>query len=64
MTESCNVFDWKQVCTKYQKKPGSWHFKFSSAKRFIIRRSKVPTSEVLVAGEPWYNTSLGTAKKK
>lgn len=63
MTESCNIFDWKAVCENYQKKPKDWHFKFSSAKRFIITRGTVPTSEVLVAGEPWYNTNLAKAKK-
>lgn len=63
MAESCNIFDWKEVCDNYQKKPQNWHFKFSSAKRFLIKRSTVPKSQVLVAGEPWYNTHLGQPKK-
>lgn len=63
MAESCNIFDWKEVCDNYQKKPQNWHFKFSSAKRFLITRSTVPNSQVLVAGEPWYNTNLGQPKK-
>lgn len=63
MTENCNIFDWKAVCEKYQKKPQNWHFKFASAKRFFITKSNIPNTPVLVAGEPWYNTNFGNHKK-
>lgn len=54
------VLDWKEASQKSLKSTGSWHIKFNEAKRFILRRKKNGT--VLVQGEKFYNTDLGTAK--
>lgn len=55
----CNVRDWKTEVLQYFKPPAQWHFKFNSAKRFIITRSKMNTP--MIRGEYSYNSDLGKA---
>lgn len=55
-----NVENWKEVCGSTVKKPGEWHFKFSSCKRFILTRGKKGNG--LVRGEVAYQNDLGAAR--
>ncbi|VEN40468.1 unnamed protein product [Callosobruchus maculatus] len=56
LTEDWVAQDWKTSISKVVKNPGSWHFKFNPAKRFII--TKLPTNNVLVRGEVNYKSDL------
>lgn len=58
-----NVYNWKAATGEIVRKPNNWHFQFSVSKRFIITRGKTPTADILVRGEPGYNTDVGIARK-
>lgn len=55
------IQDWKKATKKVVKPPGSWHFEFNKAKRFIFVKDG-KTSNILVRGEPNYRCSVGKAK--
>nr|CAD7460410.1 unnamed protein product [Timema tahoe] len=55
--------DGQLVSKQTMKKPGQWHFKFASSKRFIITRGSTPTAPILIKGEPWYNIDIGMSRK-
>lgn len=54
------VFDWKKAIQPFVKPPQQWHFKFSAAKRFIIRRTDA--KEIVIRGEPNYCVDVGAEK--
>lgn len=57
--EDCVVKNWKEYAHQVLKLPASWHFKFASAKRFIIDKT---SSGVIVSGEPHYYSDVGEGK--
>lgn len=63
MGNDWSVYDWKLLSQQTLKKPGQWHFKFNSTKRFIITRGTTPTAPILIRGEPWYQTDIAVSKK-
>ncbi|KAJ8896867.1 hypothetical protein PR048_002213 [Dryococelus australis] len=53
------VLDWKQTVQVNIKPPGTWHFRFSQAKRFILTKTTKKTA--LVKGELHYKRDTGVA---
>lgn len=51
--------DWKQLTSAHIKPPGSWHFQFSSTKRFILSKK---ANTVTVQGEVLYKTEQGVSR--
>lgn len=51
---------WKDAAKTYLKPVSSWHFKFSTAKRFFIKKSK--SQVITITGEENYAVNLGNAK--
>lgn len=58
--ESCGVKDWKNFAKDCLKSIQSWHFKFSTAKRFFIEKKK--NNSITVRGEEHYNVDVGQNK--
>nr|CAI5859692.1 unnamed protein product [Callosobruchus analis]CAI5861800.1 unnamed protein product [Callosobruchus analis] len=54
------ILDWRNESKSHLKPPGSWHFQFNKAKRFILTRSS--KANILVRGEPNYVTDIGEGK--
>lgn len=54
------VFDWKSSVQECIKPPGSWHFRFSQAKRFIFVKDQ--NMKVLLQGEIHYKSDIGVPK--
>ncbi|XP_046673782.1 uncharacterized protein LOC124362930 [Homalodisca vitripennis] len=55
-----DVENWMEVCRSTVKKPGQWHFKFSTCKRFILTRGKKGNG--LVRGEVAYKNDIGASR--
>lgn len=55
------VFDWRTATENVLKKPDKLHFKISTVKRIIIKRSRTSTN-MLVRGEISYNSDTGISK--
>lgn len=55
----CPVKDWRTEARATVRMPGSWHFKFNDAKRFIITKNK--NGSILVRGEISYKSDIGNA---
>lgn len=55
------VKDWKTAVQSVIKRPASWHFRFSQAKRFILKKSE-KRKVVLVQGEVHYRSNIGTSQ--
>lgn len=56
------IFNWKAEAKKHVKLPGSWHFQFNKAKRFIFTKDANNYNTVLVRGELNYNVDSGVGK--
>lgn len=54
-----DVYDWRTQTKRIIKLPGSWHFEFNKAKRFIFNKKE---HNVLIQGEPNYHVDVGKAK--
>nr|CAH7760116.1 unnamed protein product [Callosobruchus chinensis] len=54
------VKDYKLETEKYFKSVGSWHFKFSETKRFIL--TKNVKSNVVLRGETFYSSEIATPR--
>lgn len=55
----CQDLNWKEAKDNILKPPSNWHFQFQNCKRFLLIRT--PTN-VLVQGEAYYKSCLGTPK--
>lgn len=56
-SDECPVKDWKAEAINILKPPGTWHFKFKEARRFIISKSGTRK----VRGEVAYTSDCGNA---
>lgn len=52
--KNCDVRDWKQCVKECLKTPGKWHFKFSTTKRFTIKKVR---NMISVTGERFYRSN-------
>lgn len=57
----CLVKDWKSESTQYFKAVGSWHFKFSEMKRFVLTKNP-PKNNISLRGEIYYNSDTGVSR--
>lgn len=55
------IYDWKKEVQDTIKPPGQWHFKFSAAKRIILKKS-ASGGNVIVRGEVNYKSDIGAFK--
>lgn len=55
INQDFKIYDFKMFSQEYQKPSSSWHFKFSQAKRLILRKRKIG---VTIQGEAVYRSDL------